>query len=102
MHGYGQSVDAQIAALTSAGAEKVFREVAGGAKTGGRSSGRLVGQRDPIEFVRFVPRGTPGVGDPPEAPGAAHLNEVIAEKPTGCGEDPDYCAVLGTLVQYAA
>jgi DNA invertase Pin-like site-specific DNA recombinase len=29
----GQSVEAQIAALTAAGAEKVYREVASGAKT---------------------------------------------------------------------
>src|SRR5271156_1012035 len=29
----GQSVEAQIAALTAAGAEKIFREVASGAKT---------------------------------------------------------------------
>src|SRR3954447_12921441 len=29
----GQSVDAQVTALTAAGAEKVFREVASGAKT---------------------------------------------------------------------
>jgi DNA invertase Pin-like site-specific DNA recombinase len=37
----GQSVDAQVAALTAAGAEKVFREVASGAKTD-RAQLRLV------------------------------------------------------------
>jgi DNA invertase Pin-like site-specific DNA recombinase len=37
----GQSVGAQITALTAAGAEKVYREVASGAKTDRAQLGRL-------------------------------------------------------------
>jgi DNA invertase Pin-like site-specific DNA recombinase len=40
----GQSVDAQIAALTAAGAEKVFREVASGAKSDRAQLRRLLDQ----------------------------------------------------------
>jgi Resolvase, N terminal domain len=42
----GQSVDAQVAALTAAGAEKVFREVASGAKTDRAQLARLLDQLD--------------------------------------------------------
>src|SRR6266852_9074644 len=42
----GQSVEAQIAALTAAGAEKVFREVASGAKTDRVELRRLLDQLD--------------------------------------------------------
>jgi hypothetical protein len=42
----GQSVDAQIAALTAAGAARVFREVASGAKTDRAQLGRLLDQLD--------------------------------------------------------
>jgi DNA invertase Pin-like site-specific DNA recombinase len=42
----GQSVDAQIAALTPAGAEKVYREVASGAKTDRAQLGRVLDQLD--------------------------------------------------------
>jgi DNA invertase Pin-like site-specific DNA recombinase len=42
----GQSVDAQVAALTDAGAEKVFREVASGAKTDRAQLARLLNQLD--------------------------------------------------------
>jgi DNA invertase Pin-like site-specific DNA recombinase len=42
----GQSVDAQVAALTAAGAEKVFREVASGAKTDRAQLRRLLDQLD--------------------------------------------------------
>jgi len=40
----GQSVDAQVAALTAAGAGKVFREVASGAKTDRSQLRRVLGQ----------------------------------------------------------
>jgi DNA invertase Pin-like site-specific DNA recombinase len=52
MYGYarvstdGQSVDAQIAALTAAGAEKVFPEVASGAKTDRAQLRRMLDQLD--------------------------------------------------------
>src|ERR1700688_2632179 len=42
----GQSVEAQIAALTAAGAEKVFREVASGAKTDRAQLRRMLDQLD--------------------------------------------------------
>ena len=42
----GQSVDAQLAALTAAGAGKVFREVASGAKTDRAQLRRLLDQLD--------------------------------------------------------
>src|SRR5216683_642934 len=42
----GQSVEAQIAALTAAGAEKIFREVASGAKTDRVQLRRLLDQLD--------------------------------------------------------
>src|SRR5271154_5099757 len=42
----GQSVEAQIAALTAAGAEKTFREVASGAKTDRAQLARLLDQLD--------------------------------------------------------
>ena len=42
----GQSVDAQLAALTAAGAEKVFREVASGAKTDRAQLRRVLDQLD--------------------------------------------------------
>src|SRR5689334_1540092 len=42
----GQSVDAQIAALTAAGAARVFREVASGAKTDRAQLCRLLDQLD--------------------------------------------------------
>src|ERR1700675_2175418 len=42
----GQSVDAQVAALTAAGAEKVFREVASGAKTDRAQLRRVLDQLD--------------------------------------------------------
>jgi hypothetical protein len=42
----GQSVAAQVAALTAAGAEKVFREVASGAKTDRAQLARLLDQLD--------------------------------------------------------
>jgi DNA invertase Pin-like site-specific DNA recombinase len=42
----GQSVDAQVAALTAAGAEKIFREGANGAKTGRMQLRRLLDQLD--------------------------------------------------------
>ena len=42
----GQSVDAQVAALIAAGAEKVFREVASGAKTDRAQLRRLLDQLD--------------------------------------------------------
>src|SRR6202162_1526201 len=42
----GQSVEAQVAALTAAGAEKVFREVASGAKTDRMQLRRLLDQLD--------------------------------------------------------
>src|SRR5271154_3920998 len=42
----GQSVDAQIAALTAAGAEKVFREVASGAKPDRAQLHRMLDQLD--------------------------------------------------------
>src|ERR1700728_4853581 len=42
----GQSVEAQTAALTAGGAEKVFREVASGASTDRAQLRRLVGQLD--------------------------------------------------------
>jgi len=41
-----QSVDAQVAALTAAGAERVFREVASGAKTDRAQLRRLLDQLD--------------------------------------------------------
>ncbi len=51
MHGYrrtdGQSVEAQIAALTAAGAERVFREVASGAKTDRAQLRRLLDRLEP-------------------------------------------------------
>jgi DNA invertase Pin-like site-specific DNA recombinase len=40
----GQSVDAQVRQLTKAGCKKVFREVAGGAKTDRAQLRRLLGQ----------------------------------------------------------
>jgi DNA invertase Pin-like site-specific DNA recombinase len=42
----GQSVAAQVAQLTAAGAEKVFREVASGAKTDRAQLGRALAQLD--------------------------------------------------------
>src|SRR5260221_12055486 len=42
----GQSGEAQIAALTAAGAEKIFREVASGAKTDRMQLRRLLDQLD--------------------------------------------------------
>jgi DNA invertase Pin-like site-specific DNA recombinase len=42
----GQSVEAQIAALTAAGAEKIFREVASGAKTDRAQLRRAIDQLD--------------------------------------------------------
>jgi DNA invertase Pin-like site-specific DNA recombinase len=42
----GQSVEAQVAALTVAGAEKVFREVASGAKTDRAQLRRMLDQLD--------------------------------------------------------
>jgi DNA invertase Pin-like site-specific DNA recombinase len=42
----GQSVDAQVAALTAAGAEKTFREVASGAKTDRAQLRRMLAQLD--------------------------------------------------------
>src|ERR1700689_62318 len=42
----GQSVEAQIAALSAAGAEKVFREVASGAKTDRAQLRRALDQLD--------------------------------------------------------
>src|SRR6204780_3398579 len=47
----GQSVEAQIAALTVAGAEKVFREVASGAKTDRAQLRRLLDQLDAGDVV---------------------------------------------------
>jgi DNA invertase Pin-like site-specific DNA recombinase len=48
MHGYRQtgSVDAQVRQLRAAGAAKVFREVASGAKTDRAQLHRLLDQRD--------------------------------------------------------
>src|SRR6266851_7952484 len=42
----GQSVEAQIAALTTAGVEKIFREVASGAKTDRAQLRRMLDQLD--------------------------------------------------------
>ena len=42
----GQSVAAQLAALTAAGAEKIFREVASGAKTDRAQLRRVLDQLD--------------------------------------------------------
>ena len=48
VHGYarvstdGQSVEAQVAALTAAGAVTVYREIASGAKTDGATPGQVL------------------------------------------------------------
>jgi DNA invertase Pin-like site-specific DNA recombinase len=47
----GQSVDAQVAALTGAGAEKVFREVASGAKTDRAQLRRLLDALGPGDVL---------------------------------------------------
>ena len=56
----GQSVDAQVAALTAAGAEKVFREVASGAKTDRAQLRRLLDALGPGD-VLTVTRPRPSV-----------------------------------------
>ena len=47
----GQSVEAQVAALTAAGAEKVFREVASGAKTDRAQLRRLLDALAPSDVL---------------------------------------------------
>src|SRR3954469_19135472 len=47
----GQSVEAQVTALTAAGAEKVFREVASGAKTDRTQLLRMLGRLAPGDVV---------------------------------------------------
>ena len=42
----GQSLDAQVKALRAAGAEKIFRETASGAKTDPAQLRRVLGQRE--------------------------------------------------------
>jgi DNA invertase Pin-like site-specific DNA recombinase len=50
----GQSVEAQVAALTAAGADRVFREVASGAKTDRVQLGRLLDRLDARDVLMVV------------------------------------------------
>ncbi len=60
----GQSVDAQVRQLTKAGCEKVFREVASGAKTDRAQLRRLLGLRRQQRFLLLQMLDHLGAGAP--------------------------------------